>query len=385
MKKVLFAISDSFPYGAAYAARTRALCKLFQSIGYETTVLCDYPSKKVNGDNTYGTIIYLAKEPYQGLSKLFKLPIDYKNKLQQVLSEQKFDFVVSRSMFDRFDGVLKTVKKFNTPILLESCEWYDVKGFARGKYDIRYLQFCHCFNYSYNRVDGVIAISRLLEEHYKEKRIKVIRIPGIHEVEKLPYRVEATNNDTVKLLFAGNIFGGKEQFEDLLIAITQISNKHKNIVLNIYGPSKESVLASLGQRGNAAYESIKDRVYFKGMVPQEKMAKVCKENDFGIFFRPDRRSSHAGFPTKLGEYLSAGTPVITNKTGDIPEILKHEVNGYLLSDGNSEEIKNVLEKCIEISNSEYEIMRKNARDTAMKMLDFSVYSDSLSDFLKLFR
>ena len=44
MKKILFAISDSFPYGAAYAARTRALCKLFKSAEYQTDVLCDYVS-----------------------------------------------------------------------------------------------------------------------------------------------------------------------------------------------------------------------------------------------------------------------------------------------------------------------------------------------------
>ena len=78
MKKVLFTISDSFPYGAAYAARTRALCKLFQSIGYETVVLCDYASKEIEPIE-YGKIVTVSETPYSGFARLMKLPLLYQN------------------------------------------------------------------------------------------------------------------------------------------------------------------------------------------------------------------------------------------------------------------------------------------------------------------
>lgn len=77
------------------------------------------------------------------------------------------------------------------------------------------------------------------------------------------------------------------------------------------------------------------------------LERYC-EADFSIFVRPDRRSSHAGFPTKLAESLAAGTPVITNNTGDIGLYLKDGENGFLLKDGTQKSVKDVLDKLIQI-------------------------------------
>ena len=376
-KKVLFAISDSFPYGAAYAARTRALCKLFQSVGYETAVLCDYPSKGIE-TKEYGGIITVSDKPYTGIAKLFFLPLNYQAELKKVLKKTKYDIVVSRSMFDRFDGVLRIVREFNIPIILESCEWYDVKGFARGKHDIRYMQFQHCFKHSYNKVDGVIAISRLLEEHYLSKGIRTIRIPGIHEVSKLPYRIDRDKTSSVSFVFAGAIYGGKESFEDFIIALSKVDFSFS---LNIYGPKKDEVEENLTDHGKECLHRVIKNVNFYGKIPQEEMPKVCSENDFGVFFRPDRRSSHAGFPTKLGEYLSGGTPVITNDTGDITMVVTDGNNGYIVNRYGVEGIKEVLDLCSALSREEYEKMRRSARQSAEDKLDYSVYKELLFSFL----
>lgn len=381
MKKVLFTISDSFPYGAAYAARTRALCKLFQSIGYETVVLCDYASKEIEPIE-YGKIVTVSETPYSGFARLMKLPLLYQKKLKELLEEDKYEMVVSRSMFDRFDKVLYTVKKYGIPLILESCEWYDVKGFARGKYDVRYFQFKHCFNNTYNKVDGVIAISKLLEKHYRQKGLEVVRIPGIHETKKLVYRIEAQEDSIKKFIFAGNIYGEKELFDDFIIAL---SHMNYSFILNVYGPDRKAVEAGLSDEGKKAFNQIIDKIMFYGMIPQEEMPNVCAKNDFGIFFRPDRRSSHAGFPTKLGEYLAAGTPVITNNTGDLSDIIINGENGFLLKNNDLQELIGVLEQCGSMLRSEYLQMRKNAHDTAITKLDYVVYKDQLETFVKSIR
>lgn len=379
MKKILMAISDSFPYGAAYAARTRALCKLFHAAGYKTDVLCDYVSD--NGDtNEYGNIYSLSKSPYIGVKKLFQLPRDYARKLEDLLAQNPYDCVIARSMFDRFDKVLAIVQKYPIPLILESCEWYDVRGFRHGRLDIRYHQFQHCFKKTYNKVDGVIAISRLLEEHYKEQGIPVTRIPGIHDVDKLPYRTDVSGEGNRNFIFGGNVFGGKEQFSELLMALQAIQANEKRIRLHIYGSSKQEVLDSLDEDAKRAYADLIDVVVFHGRVPQTEMAKACMDNDFGVFFRPDRRSSLAGFPTKLGEYLAAGTPVITNNTGDISQILHDGGNGFLLPQASSDEIIKALNKCLALSDSEYASMRVHARKTAESTLDYSAYCAQISSF-----
>lgn len=379
MKKILIAISQSFPYGAAYAARTRALSKLFQEAGYYVDILCDFPSEGAETEE-YGNIFAVAPKQYSGIKALAYLPIIYKRKLDLLLSNNKYDLIVSRSMFDRFDKVLTVARKHRVPIILESCEWYDVRGFRHGKKDIRYYQFQHCFNKSYNKVDGVIAISRLLEKHYKELGIPVVRIPGIHDVEKLPYRLEPRNDKFLELIFGGNVFGGKEQFSELLCAMSQINANTKILRLHMYGSSEAEVVDSLNEEGRKAYEKLRNQLIFHGQIAQSEMADACMEADFGLFFRPDRRSSHAGFPTKLGEYLSAGTPVITNDTGDISLIIENGNNGFILKKPTTESIKRILEKSILISPLECCRIRTCARNTAFEKLHYKEYVSEMIDF-----
>ncbi len=381
MKKILIAISDSFPYGAAYAARTRALCKLLRAAGYETDVLCDWCS---GGSDTaeYGHIYSVSERPYSGAKKLLLLPRDYQKKLDALLRDGGYDCVIARSMFDRFGKLLSTVRKHGIPIVLESCEWYDVKGFRRGKKDIRYRQFIHCFQKTYNRVDGVIAISRLLEAHYRERGIPVVRIPGIHDIDKLPYRTECGEGETLNLIFGGNIFGGKDQFSQLLVALSRLQAGKTKILLHVYGVTESQVLDSLDDAARDAYERISGMPVFHGSIPQEAMAQACLEGDLGVFFRPDRRSSHAGFPTKLGEYLAAGTPVLANDTGDLSLVLKNGENGFLLPDSDPDKIREALENYLQLSTSERCAMRERARESAARLLDYRGYQEEIKAFLE---
>ena len=50
--------------------------------------------------------------------------------------------------------------------------------------------------------------------------------------------------------------------------------------------------------------------------------------------RPDSIQAQGGFPTKLGEYLATGRPVVVTKVGEIPDYLEDGVNAFL-SDINS--------------------------------------------------
>ena len=74
MKKILIAISQSFPYGAAYAARTRALSKLLQEAGYYVDILCDYPSEGAEIED-YGNIFTVTPTLSSGIKALVYLPI----------------------------------------------------------------------------------------------------------------------------------------------------------------------------------------------------------------------------------------------------------------------------------------------------------------------
>ncbi len=128
---------------------------------------------------------------------------------------------------------------------------------------------------------------------------------------------------------------------------------------------------------SALLNSLSDTVKIVGKIPQKEMLQRYCEADFSIFVRPDRRSSHAGFPTKLAESLAAGTPVIANATGDIGLYLKNGVNGFLLNDGTHKSVKEVLDKII-ASRETLPEMRQNARRTAQEQFEYTVYIDSMN-------
>ena len=58
--------------------------------------------------------------------------------------------------------------------------------------------------------------------------------------------------------------------------------------------------------------------------------------------RPNSIQAQCGFPTKLGEYLLTGNPVVVTKVGDIPLFLEDGVSALLAEKRNAE---NLPERC----------------------------------------
>ena len=128
---------------------------------------------------------------------------------------------------------------------------------------------------------------------------------------------------------------------------------------------------------------VKDNVFIHGKVPQEKIGEILRNADYQMFIRPLRRSSNAGFPTKLAESMAVGTPVITNLTGDIGLYLEDGANGFLANGVSSSSIKDVFEKILRTDDKKYSEMRKEARRTAEKCFDFRCYCDEIKTILRL--
>jgi glycosyltransferase involved in cell wall biosynthesis len=81
--------------------------------------------------------------------------------------------------------------------------------------------------------------------------------------------------------------------------------------------------------------------------------------------RPQSRQAKYGFPTKLGEYLLTGNPVVVTSVGDIPLFLKDGESAYLVEPDNIEEFAAKLDYVL----SHYEESKRvgqNGREVALK-------------------
>ena len=102
---------------------------------------------------------------------------------------------------------------------------------------------------------------------------------------------------------------------------------------------------------------------------------MLKCADFAMFLRDDNRVSRAGFPTKFVESISAGVPVITNKTSNIEDYLIPGKNGFFVDiDHASKEIKDILSRDLQ----ELKAIKANVDDNLFD------YNNFVDEFKKVY-
>ena len=377
MKKLLIITDLSFPQGSAMASRIKSFCYLFNDIGYDVHVI----SGKLEGENViYNKTINEDAYSYEIVksNRSYRMQSYFGNEnltkvVDEYLKVNVVDLVFMTSLNANFVKVFNILKKYNKKIILEQCEWYDPSSFTLGKYDFRYLRFINNIKKEYIKVDGVISISRLLNDYYLNKKCKTIRIPSILNIDNKPCNFE-TKNNKINLVYTGNASKSKELIEPILIALNSKNEYYDKFEFNIYGLNKKQLFDKVSDKS-----LIKDNIIAHGNVVQDKIEGILLEADYQIFIRPNRRSSNAGFPTKLAESMAVGTPVISNDTGDICLYLKDGVNGYVCKGINPQDICDVFDRIIKEEN--YCDLRKNARKTAEDYFDYKKYTNVMKDFI----
>ena len=152
------------------------------------------------------------------------------------------------------------------------------------------------------------------------------------------------------------------------------------IELHIYGSSLEGLRKHINNE--KLLSELSDCLYVHGVIKQKEVEKVLLNSDYQIFIRPNRRSSDAGFPTKLCESMSVGTPCITNDTGDISLVLKDGKNGFMVKGNDVEAVKETFERIVKLDKDSYRQMRMMARRDAESFFDYRNYLKGVEEFLK---
>jgi glycosyltransferase involved in cell wall biosynthesis len=68
--------------------------------------------------------------------------------------------------------------------------------------------------------------------------------------------------------------------------------------------------------------------------------------DFGICFYQPKFSEIAASPTKLGEYLGAGLPVVASAVGGLLDLIEHGRTGLLVEPGNPNALADALRRLL---------------------------------------
>lgn len=218
-------------------------------------------------------------------------------------------------------------KRKGIKVYHERTEHPDAVRNTRYKLSLRnYFESCQ-------QLDGLFVISDALRKYFVAKGVEPEKVHVINMVvDSLRFEgVTKTNSTEIYIAYCGNASNDKDGVDILIKSFALVQESHSDVKLKIIGPAPQE-----GSENMRLVESlnIKDSVEFTGIVPASTMPQLLVDAEIVALARPNSLQNKYGFPTKLGEYLLSGNPVVVTKVGDIPMFLKDGETALMTECGN---------------------------------------------------
>ncbi len=283
-------------------------------------------------------------------------------------------FILLYFIFSRIFGLSLIQEKSEYPFVLNKTSFV-------GKVYARLYT-----SYMYKMFDAIIVMTKPLEAYFtvkKRKKAKIIHIPMTVESSRFVKNSSTSPELDHYIAYCGYLGGNKDGVPILVESFKLISDKHKNIKLLIIGDSPgTSDMEQL--KKTVKILNLQDRVLFTGRISRDEIPRYLCNASVLALARPTSLQSEGGFPTKLGEYLSTGNPVVVTKVGDIPTYLKDGYDAFLSDPDSPEAFAEKLDYVLSNPESAKEVGRRG-RETAIRHFDYQVQSERLAEFLLTLR
>lgn len=213
-----------------------------------------------------------------------------------------------------------------------------------------------------DRYDCVIALSEYWREYFTQtfdlghKTFKVNNI--VARAEASGERKEGP----VRFLFLGEL-GHRKGIFDILKGIADAGLTGFHLTVGGNGETERfcSEVERLG---------LSDRVEFVGWVTGDRKDELLRECD--VLMLP---SFNEGLPISILEAMANGKAVITTPVGGIPEVIENDVNGLMVSPGDSAAIGAAMQRYI----ADPALARRHGEASAERVSDF--YPEAVRDRL----
>jgi glycosyltransferase involved in cell wall biosynthesis len=276
--------------------------------------------------------------------------------------------------------LLKWCAQNNCPLMINVVEWFGASQLPLGWGGPFHLSNEIALRHYFPKAGNIIVISRYLENYYRSRGCRTIRIPPIIDCGRVVPRLRNKRvNEPLLLVYAGSP-GKKDLLDTVLETLFRVNadGVRASLVLVGVSPTEALLQTPLQGRGLSLSPTWLRAI---GRVSIERAMEEVRNADFSILFRPKRRYSEAGFPTKVVESLSLGTPLLCNLSSDLGEYLNHGKEALICSDFTVPEITTRLEEAIALGPVDLDNMRIFARNCAEEHFDVRKYAPPLRRFL----
>lgn len=326
-----------FAEGTPGMNRVLAYAKAMGSLGHEVHVVFFFSDSEINNPlmDSIGVTIHT-----------FCNVESYGNKLLAFISAlikffhfiQKGDYIFVYVVSGSLSIVLSALSK-SVHVFCEITEHPNV--YKRPKRHLHFYIYKNILSYCLRHVDGVFVISKQLQLYFQEQGVKHVLISNMFVDFSRFENVLPTLNTEPVIAYCGTVSKQKDGVDILIQAFQLFAVTHPRYKLMIIGPMQyEGLQDELKQL--CSEQQIWERIIFTGKVAADEMpALLCKANILALA-RPDSLQAQNGFPTKLGEYLATGRPVVATRVGDIPVFLEDKVSAFLVEPNNIQAFSDAL-------------------------------------------
>lgn len=275
-------------------------------------------------------------------------------------------------------------KRLGAKFLSDATEWYDSTG---GNFVYRLVKACDTslrMHVVHRLADGVITTSQYLTDFYTRRGLLTVELPTLFDASRFHMPSSRGSDSLKRFIYVGSPFDAgrvnrrrtnmKERLDTCIDIFYALHEAGKDFTFDVFGISLEEYLRVFpGHR--IKIEHMAGKLVFHGRKPNVVVLEHIRNSDFSIFFRDRTRVTLAGFPSKLAESLSVGTPVISNTMLSLQRYA--HTPGIYLSDRGKE--LDVVANLISIPGSEIDSIKLQAFES--RTFHYQNYEKVVSNFL----
>ena len=247
-------------------------------------------------------------------------------------------------------------------------------------------KFCHTKESIYlsivKKIDGIFVISSNIKKYFINNGVCENKIHIINMiVDENRFKDLQKEESERYIAYCGTVSNAKDGVDILLRAFSVVFKKNNNIKLYILGrtpmPSDMDLNKSIVKDN-----FMDDVVYMPGVVPANKIPQYLKNAEILALARPNNMQAFYGFPTKLGEYLLTGNPVILTRVGNIDDFLIDKESCLFVEPNSVEDFANKLLWLLE-NPIEGKRIGENGEMVAKKKFNYRIEAKKIIDVLKI--
>ena len=201
------------------------------------------------------------------------------------------------------------------------------------------LKFTNLHEYyqATKKLDGLFAISKPIADFFISQGVDKEKVHVINMTVDPSRFANLEKESTDKYIaYCGTASNNKDGVDELIKAFALVHKSHPDVKLYIIG-STPSRKEEFGNLKLVEELGITESVVFTGRIAPEQMPQILKNAQVLALDRPKNQQADYGFPTKLGEYLLTGNPVVVTNVGAIPSFLEDGKTALIAEERNPDQ------------------------------------------------